>query len=332
MTRSRAFDRLSRIWILAPGLALSACASAPAGAPAPSEAGQPFALKYLCGNRDVTVGFVGDRPQMRAGGGSFELRQVPAASGAKFEADGDPTTIFWSKASKATVTVRGEVLPECRTVAIGSQTLRASGNEPGWRLEAYGPNLRFETADGGIRLSRRFGPPAVSDGTTTYTAPAAGGLLTAVVRDRSCTDTMSGMPYPKSVRVVYRGKVFDGCGGDPASLLHGGEWVVEDIASAGIIDRSRVTVGFGADGRVSGQASCNRYTGEYELTGEGLRIARAAVTKRACAAALMRQEQRFLAVLAAVQRFGFTADGALVLIASDGRRVVARRATSAEGL
>jgi len=320
-----AFDRLPRMGMLALGVALSACASAPVAAPAPSEAAEPFALQYLCGDRDVTVGFVGDMPQMRAGGGSFALRQVPAASGAKFVAAGDPTTVFWSKGDKAAVTVRGEAWPECRSVATGSQALRASGNEPGWRLEAYGPSIRFETADGGIRLSRRLGPPAVSLGTTTYTAPAASGVLTAVVSDRRCTDAMSGMPYPKSVRVIYQDKVFDGCGGEPALLLRGAEWVVEDIATAGIIDRSRVTLEFGADGRVTGQASCNRYAGEYELTGEGLRIGKAAVTKRACAAALMRQEQRFLAVLAAVLRFEFTADGALALIASDGSRIVARR-------
>lgn len=122
--------------------------------------------------------------------------------------------MFWSKGNKAAVTVRGEAWPECRTVATGSQALRASGNEPGWRLEAYGPNIRFETADGGIRLSRRLGPPAVSGVTTTYTAPAASGVLTAVVSDRRCTDTMTGMPHPKSVTVAYQGKVFEGCGAD----------------------------------------------------------------------------------------------------------------------
>jgi len=323
MTRSRAFDRPSRIWILALGVALSACASAPVGAPTASEAARPFALKYLCGDRDVTVGFAGDRPQMRAGGASVELRQVPAASGAKFEAAGDPTTVFWSKGNKAAVTVRGEAWPECRTVATGSQALRASGNEPGWRLEAYGPNLRFETADGGIRLSRRLGPSAVSGVTTTYTAPAASGVLTAVVLDRRCTDTMTGMPHPKSVTVAYQGKVFEGCGGDPAALLQGGDWVVEEIARGGIIDRSRVTLLFGADGRVSGRASCNSYTGAYELTGEGLRIGKAATTTMACAPPLMEQERRFLEALAAVRGFEIAPDGALVLVSADGQRIIA---------
>lgn len=328
MTRSRAVDRRSRIWILALGLALSACASAPVVAPPPLEASEPdrpFASKYLCGDREVIVGFVGDRPQMRAGGGSFALRQVPAASGAKFEADGDPTTVFWSKGNRAAVTVRGESWPECRTIAIGAQALRAFGNEPGWRLEAYGPNLRFETADGGIRLSRRLEPPEVSGGTTTYTAPGAGGALTAVFSDRRCADTMSGMPYPKSVTVAYQGKVFEGCGGDPATLLQGGDWVVEDIARGGIIDRSRVTLLFGADGRVSGRASCNSYTGAYELTGEGLRIGKAATTTMACAPPLMEQERRFLEALAAVRRFEIAPDGALVLVSADGQRIIAAR-------
>jgi heat shock protein HslJ len=109
------------------------------------------------------------------------------------------------------------------------------------------------------------------------------------------------------------------------SLLRSGEWVVEDIGGAGIVDRSRVTLRFGDDGRVAGTASCNRYSGAYELTGEGLALGRMLTTKMACAPALMQQEQRFLGLLAQVRRFEIMADGALMLIAGDGRRIVARR-------
>jgi membrane-bound inhibitor of C-type lysozyme len=38
---------------------------------------------------------------------------VRAASGAKYEAEGDPATTFWSKGDKATLTIRGQALPEC---------------------------------------------------------------------------------------------------------------------------------------------------------------------------------------------------------------------------
>lgn len=328
MIRSRALDRPSRIGALGLILALSACASAPGGAPTPSEASevrQSFALRYLCGSRAVTVGFVADRMEMRVASERFALRSVPAASGAKFEAESDPATTFWSRGERAMVTLRGEALPECRVVAHGSQAFRATGNEPGWRLEAYGPQLRFETADGGVRVFRRADSPVLGAGVTKWTLQAAGGPLTVTASDRLCADTMTGMPYPKAVRIDYQGEAYQGCGGEPASLLRGAEWRVEDIGGTGIVEGSRVTLRFGDDGRVAGTASCNRYSGAYELTAEGLTLGRMVTTKMACAPALMQQEQRFLGLLAQVRRFEIAADGALALVAGDGRRIVARR-------
>jgi heat shock protein HslJ len=84
-------------------------------------------------------------------------------------------------------------------------------------------------------------------------------------------------------------------------------------------------VQFGESGRVSGRASCNTYTGQYALSGEGVAIRDPAVTVRACAASLMAQEERFLATLRAVHGFDFTSDGALVLRADGKRSIKARR-------
>lgn len=309
-------------FVLGLALALSGCGSVGV-MPSPGE--PAFAAKLRCGVRDLTVGYVGDRMEMRAGGERFALRPVPAASGAKFEAEGDPATTFWSRGERATVTLRGEAWPECRVVAYGSQALRAAGNEPGWRLEIYGPSLRFETADGSVRVFRRTRAPVVAAGATSWAAQAADGPIEVTATDRRCADTMTGMPYPRSVRISYQGKVYQGCGGEPASLLQGGEWLVEDIGGGGIVDRSRVTLRFGDDGRVAGTASCNRFSGDYALTGEGLSMGRMITTKMACVPALMQQEQRFLGLLGAVRRFEFGPDGALVLVAADGRRIVARR-------
>jgi len=114
-------------------------------------------------------------------------------------------------------------------------------------------------------------------------------------------------------------------GAFPAALLQGAEWVVEDINRTGIIDRSRATINFGTDGRISGRASCNTYTGEYTLTGEGLTVAKTATTRMACAPALMRQEDLFLDVLRNLQRFTLSPDGALILQTGDGRTITARR-------
>lgn len=118
--------------------------------------------------------------------------------------------------------------------------------------------------------------------------------------------------------------VLGGCSGDPARPLQGGEWVVEDINAAGIIDRSRVTLTFGPDGRVNGRASCNNFMGEYRLTGDGLTIDAPATTRKICAPALMEQEQRVLRNLQTLRSYEFDGTGAL-LLHSDGGSLKARR-------
>lgn len=107
--------------------------------------------------------------------------------------------------------------------------------------------------------------------------------------------------------------------------LRGVEWVVEDINGGGIIDRSRATLVFGADGRLSGRGSCNTYTGGYVAEGDTLKVANVAATMMACAPALMNQEAKFHDVLKSVTRFEIRADGALVLHTDDRRSIVARR-------
>ena len=116
-----------------------------------------------------------------------------------------------------------------------------------------------------------------------------------------------------------------GAAGDPAALLQGPEWVVEDIAGKGIVDGSRATLNFGADGRLAGRGSCNNYFAKYTLTGEGLTISQAGATMMACAPAVMNQEGLFLEILRNVRRFDLGADGALVLRTDDGRTITARR-------
>lgn len=114
-----------------------------------------------------------------------------------------------------------------------------------------------------------------------------------------------------------------GC--EPVAALQGEEWVVEDIAGGGIIDNSRVTLQFGAAGQLNGRASCNSYHGRYDQTGSNLSVSGIAGTLMACAPALMQQEQNFFGVLRDINRFEFSADGALLLRTADGRSLLARR-------
>ena len=101
--------------------------------------------------------------------------------------------------------------------------------------------------------------------------------------------------------------------------------MVEDIGGGGIIDRSRVTLNFGADGRLWGRASCNTYQGDYSLTGESLTLTLSATTMMACGPALMDQERKVLDLLARIRAFEVDSTGALILKADDGRTLLARR-------
>ncbi len=284
-----------------------------------------FASTLQCGDRSVTIGQVGNTMRIEAGGERFDLRPVPSASGARYEAVGDPSTTFWSKGDRAAIVVRGQPWPECVTERAPGLPFRATGNEPGWRLDITERAMSLLADDGRTRIEAPTPVAEPGEGFTRFRAPAAGAGLVATIFDRRCTDSMTGMPYPNAVTVAFGGRTLNGCGGDPATLLLGAEWVVEDLRGGGIVDRSRMTLNFGADGRVAGGASCNRYTAAYSLTGEGLSISKPASTMMACAPSLMEQERLFLGMLAQVRRFTIDATGALVLHAADGRTIRARR-------
>jgi putative lipoprotein len=89
-------------------------------------------------------------------------------------------------------------------------------------------------------------------------------------------------------------------GGGATQGLAGSDWVVEDIAGRGVVDRLRTSMAFAAQGRVSGSGGCNRFTGGYQQDGPALRFGQMASTQMACVPAAMDQERRFFEALAAV--------------------------------
>lgn len=218
----------------------------------------------------------------------------------------------------------GEVMADSTSMNDAS-SFRASGNEPGWRLDITEDSMTLLLDNGQSRVAAATPPVQMMGDRRRYAATAAGRSLTASVADSICSDTMTGMPHPNTVVVEFGDRILHGCGGDPAALLGGGEWVVEDLDGGGMIDGSSVTMQFGDDGRIAGRASCNRYFGTYALTGERLAVSALGATKMACAPPLMTQESRFLALLGTAHRFSLSSDGALILHTADGRTLTARR-------
>ena len=82
---------------------------------------------------------------------------------------------------------------------------------------------------------------------------------------------------------------------DARELL--GAWTLEYVEDRPVIDRSPAYIEFDAEGRASGQATCNRMTGSYTVDGAALTLGPMAVTRMMCPEALMEQEQRVLAAL-----------------------------------
>jgi heat shock protein HslJ len=286
-----------------------------------------FTSAFRCGDRVLQVGFAEQHAILDTGEGRVRLAPSEAASGARYETPDDPGTWFWNQGDGALVSLGGMQLPECRMILpMGAESYTARGNEPFWRADV---------AEGRLRLVRPgfedLDLPVVETGFTSEgdividaRDPDQPIRVVLVRGDGMCRDSMSGMPYPETAELAMGDNVERGCGGDPLDLLTGREWVVEDIAGAGIIDSSRVTLLFDREGRVVGSGGCNRWFSGYELTGEGLSFGQAGSTMMACAEALMMQERRFFDALGQVYRHDFDETGALILHGPEGPVILAR--------
>ncbi len=277
-----------------------------------------FATLFRCGESVVGVSFAGEVARLRIAGTYADLAPVAAASGARYEAPGDPGTWVWSKGNEVTVGFRGATLPACTPAVAGSLApFVARGNEPFWTLAIDGDTATFTPLSGAALTGRLAAPEAVPesmDGARRYTAEGADLVVT--VADRIARDSMTGMPHPATVTVEAGGVTLAGTGGDPAALIAGVVWRAEDVGGTGIPDGAEVTLEF-RDGRAAGRSGCNRYTGGYTLSGEGLSFGQMAGTMMACPEALMTLERDFLGVLSRTTRFDIDATGALVLYAGD---------------
>ena len=85
-----------------------------------------------------------------------------------------------------------------------------------------------------------------------------------------------------------------------------------------------MTLNFGNDGRVSGIASCNNYTGAYTVAGSSLTVSQLVSTRKACIPRLGEQESNFLKALENVSEFKVSDTGALVLKTETGDSLTAR--------
>lgn len=98
-----------------------------------------------------------------------------------------------------------------------------------------------------------------------------------------------------------------------------------EVAADGDREAPNLYFDDGPPQRVSGSTGCNRLSGSYSLSGDGLKFGPLATTKMACADG-MAQEQAFLAVLAATH--GWRTLDRQVLELLDARGEVLARLTA----
>lgn len=73
-----------------------------------------FSTEYKCsGGQVAELGILNEKFVLRAGGQDRAVQEVTTASGAKYAAEGEPETSFWSKGDDATLTLEGVTYGGC---------------------------------------------------------------------------------------------------------------------------------------------------------------------------------------------------------------------------
>lgn len=201
--------------------------------------------------------------------------------------------------------------------------ITARGQEPGWIMHLNEQKLELEYQYGEKQFAVATPQPQVIDNGVRYRLQGDQKLVVDVARVY-CEDVMSGMPHPYAVSIELDDEVLHGCGGDPQALLVGPEWIVDEIDGGPVAKRYGVTVHF-ENNRVYGSSGCNRFTGGYQITGEGIDIGQLALTRMACEPHLMIVENQMTTVLGRINRFRIDASGNLRLTGSEGASLKAHK-------
>ncbi len=88
-----------------------------------------------------------------------------------------------------------------------------------------------------------------------------------------------------------------------AEGLAGSEWRPVELNRAAQPDDTKLSLQFGADGRMNGFSGCNRFMGSYSTNRDRIKIGPRASTRMACEEPAMQIEARFLKMLEATTGF-----------------------------
>jgi putative lipoprotein len=240
----------------------------------------------------------GDEVSAVLGDKTYVMERVKSASGEKYEAPGDPGTMFWSKGAEAIFTIEGR---EYSRYVL----LRDTADEDGLMVTADGRNYALRqvvTASGA-----KYEAPGKPE--TYFWSKGSGATL-----------YLDGKLYKGYDYWLPAGEIWIADQGVPTGI----EWKAVSIDGADVTAGSDVTVTFNADGKVSGNASVNNYTAPWLAYGDKIIIAGGVSTRKAGTPDMMEQEDRFLKFLPGVVRFVLHRGG-LRLINKDGGEMALTR-------
>ena len=95
------------------------------------------------------------------------------------------------------------------------------------------------------------------------------------------------------------------CPSAPASAVNlaGSEWRPSRIGTSAISPEARLIVQFKSAGQLAGHGGCNRFFGQYKISGNAIRIGPVGATRMACAEPLMTLEMGFFSALEGARSF-----------------------------
>jgi len=233
----------------------------------------------------------------------------------------------------------------CLSLVLGSAPLAAQtqlvcfGNEPSWSLELPGGSM--------ARFATPHSPSVTYRGAETR-LPAlkewawrgrpegeAGGELVALLRESSCSDTMSDTKHPVQARVsLADGRLLAGCcrvvaAGHAAAApraLEGAIWRLMSLSGAAPAELAAatrpITVRF-QSGHVDGFSGCNQFAGSYAIDGDRVKIGALAGTMMACPQAAAALEDAFKNAFSGTLGYALAAEG-LTLTAESGATLAFR--------
>ena len=187
------------------------------------------------------------------------------------------------------------------------QVYAAYGTEPFWGLTFEDGKMIYTTPEDERIEVPRPRPVTTRSGVHVYRSPR---MIVEISHEGRCNDGMSDFEFPDTVRVRFSrarpARTLEGCGGAalPPVTLVNTNWFIVDIDGTPV-GGEEYELHFGGEGRHSGRAGCNRFSGSYTQSGRTLTAGAIVATRMACPDARGAHERKLLQLLRGPVQIGF---------------------------